>query len=179
MVVILTSSQMLQVFGAGVGFPASTDCVRTEMTAVDNGHAGIERTPRQLAAEFACRNLIHAFADHIDQGAAAKAVDLFTDDAEMGGAGQSIKGRDAIGQVLAAREANTSRRTRHQVTNVMFELTSPETAVAQSLLCVFVLGVSEEPTIGALSEFRDEFACDGEGRWRFARREATILAGSR
>ncbi len=149
------------------------------MTAVDNGHAGIERTSRQLAAEFACRNLIHAFARHIDQGEATEAIDLFTDDAELGDAGQSIRGRDAIAHMLAAREADTGRRTRHQVTNVMFELTSPETAVAQSLLCVFVLGVSEEPTIGALSEFRDEFACDGEGRWRFARREATILAGSR
>jgi len=170
---------MLQVFGARVGYLASTDSVRTEMTAVDNGHAGIERTPRQLAAESACRNLIHAFARHIDQGAAAQAIDLFTDDAEMGGAGQSIKGRDAIGQMLAAREADTSRRTRHQVTNVMFELTGPDTAVAHSLLCLFVLGVSEEPTIRGISEFHDEFACDAEGRWRFVRRQATVLAGDR
>jgi len=97
----------------------------------------------------------------------------------MGGAGQSISGRDAIGHVLAAREADTSRQTRHQVTNVMFELTGPDTAIAHSLLSVFVLGVSEEPTISALSEFDDEFARDADGRWRFARRQATILAGSR
>jgi uncharacterized protein (TIGR02246 family) len=170
---------MLQVFGARVGYPASTDSVRTEMTAVDNGHAGIERTNRQLAAEFACRNLIHAFARHIDQGEATEAIDLFTEDAEVGDAGQSIKGRDAIGHMLAAREANTGRRTRHQVTNVMFELTGPDTAVAHSLLCLFVLGISEEPSIRAISEFDDEFARDAEGRWRFARRQAALLAGDR
>jgi uncharacterized protein (TIGR02246 family) len=149
------------------------------MTAVDNRHAGVERTPPQLAAEFACRDLIHAFVRHIDQGAASAAAGLFTDDAEMGGAGQSIRGRDAIRRMLAAREADTSRRTCHQVTNVMFELTGPDTAIAHSLLCLFVLGVSEEPTIRAISEFDDEFARDAEGYWRFVRRQATILAGSR
>jgi uncharacterized protein (TIGR02246 family) len=149
------------------------------MTAVDNCHAGVERTPPQLAAELACRNLIHAFARHIDQGAASAAVGLFTDDAEVGGEGQSISGRDAIAHMLAAREADTGRRTRHQVTNVMFKLTGPDTAIAHSLLCVFVLGVSEEPTIRAISEFDDEFTRDAEGRWRFTRRSATLLAGNR
>jgi hypothetical protein len=81
--------------------------------------------------------------------------------------------------MLAAREADTGRRTRHQVTNVMFKLTGPDTAIAHSLLCVFVLGVSEEPTIRAISEFDDEFTRDAEGRWRFTRRSATLLAGNR
>jgi uncharacterized protein (TIGR02246 family) len=149
------------------------------MTAVDSGHPGVERTPPQLAAEFACRNLIHAFAGHIDQGAATAAADLFTDEAQMGGAGQTISGRDAIGHMLAAREADTGRRTRHQITNIVFELTGPDTAIARSLLCLFVLGDSEEPTVRAITEFDDEFARDAAGHWRFARRQATILAGSR
>jgi hypothetical protein len=61
----------------------------------------------------------------------------------------------------------------------MFDLTGPDTATAHSLLCLFVLGDSEEPTVRAISEFDDEFARDTEGHWRFARRQATLLAGHR
>jgi hypothetical protein len=149
------------------------------MTPVHDHYIGIERTPRQLGAELACHDLIHTFAHHIDRGAATEAVDLFTDDAEIGLAEQLVKGRAEIARALAAREADASRRTCHQVTNIMFQQTGPDTASAHSLLCLFVLDGQQEPTVRAISKLDDQFARDSAGQWRFSRRMATMLAGAR
>jgi SnoaL-like domain len=149
------------------------------MTPVHDHYVGIERTPEQLGAELACHDLIHAFAHHIDRGAATEAINLFTDDAELGNAEQVVTGRDEITRALAAREADASRRTCHQVTNIMFQQTGPDTARAHSLLCLFVLDGQQEPTIRAISKLDDQFARDSAGQWRFSRRLATLLAGAR
>jgi hypothetical protein len=149
------------------------------MTRVHDHYIGIERSPQQLGAELACHDLIHTFAHHIDRGAATEAVDLFTDDAEIGLAEQLVKGRAEIARALAAREADASRRTCHQVTNIMFQQTGPDTASAHSLLCLFVLDGQQEPTVRAISKLDDQFARDSAGQWRFSRRMATMLAGAR
>jgi hypothetical protein len=149
------------------------------MTPVHDHYIGIERTPQQLGAELACHDLIHTFAHHIDRGAATEAVDLFTDDAEIGLAEQLVKGRAEIARALAAREADASRRTCHQVTNIMFQQTGPDTASAHSLLCLFVLDGQQEPTVRAISKLDDQFARDSAGQWRFSRRMATMVAGAR
>jgi hypothetical protein len=149
------------------------------MTPRHDHHVGIERTPQQLGAELACHDLIHAFVHHIDKGAATEAINLFTDDAEIGNAEQLAKGRDEIARALAAREADASRRTCHQVTNIMFQQTGPNTASAHSLLCLFVLDDLQQPIIRAISKLDDQFARDSAGQWRFSRRLATLLAGAR
>jgi len=149
------------------------------MTPARDHCVGIERTPQQLGAELACHDLIHAFADHIDKGAATEAIDLFTDDAEIGNAEHRAKGRNEIAPMLAAREADASRRTCHQVTNIMFQQTGPDTASAHSLLCLFVLDGQQAPTVRAISRLDDQFARDAAGQWRFSRRLATMLAGAR
>ena len=149
------------------------------MTPAHDHYVGIERTPQQLGAELACHNLIHAFAHHIDRGAATEAIDLFTDDAEIGNAEHRAKGRNEIAPMLAAREADASRRTCHQVTNIMFQQTGPNTASAHSLLCLFVLDGQQELAARAISRLDDQFARDAAGQWRFSRRMATLLAGAR
>jgi hypothetical protein len=149
------------------------------MTPAHDHYVGIERTPQQLDAELACHDLIHAFADRIDRGAATEAIDLFTDDAEVGTAEHRAKGRNEIAPMLASREADASRRTCHQVTNIMFQQTGPDTASAHSLLCLFVLDGQQEPTVRAISRLDDQFARDAAGQWRFSRRLATMLAGAR
>jgi ketosteroid isomerase-like protein len=149
------------------------------MTPVHDHYEGIERTPQQLGAELACHYLIHAFAHHIDRGAATAAIDLFTDDAEVGNAEHRAKGRNEIAPMLAAREADATRRTCHQVTNIMFQQTGPDTASAHSLLCLYVLDAQQGPTVRAISRLEDQFARDAAGQWRFSRRMATLLAGAR
>jgi SnoaL-like domain len=140
---------------------------------------GVERTDDQLGAEFACQELINCYALHIDSRVARKNVDLFTEDAEAASPKQAVKGRSGLESVMAAREADIERKTRHQVSNIVFCRTGPDSATAQSLMCLYVLGDDEELSVRAITVFDDEFARDGVGRWRFSRRFATPLAGGR
>jgi SnoaL-like domain len=140
---------------------------------------GVEPIVNQLSAEFACQELINYYALHIDSGFARKNVDLFTEDAEAASPEQAVKGRSQLESVMAAREADIERKTRHQVSNIVFRRTGPDSATAQSLMCLYVLGDDEELGVRAITVFDDEFARDSGGRWRFSRRFATPLAGSR
>ncbi|OJZ73276.1 hypothetical protein BRW65_13350 [Mycobacterium paraffinicum] len=140
---------------------------------------GTEPTAAQVGAELACQMSIHSFAKNIDSGVATANVDLFTEDGEMGSAEHSIKGREQLAFVKAARDADVERRTRHQITNIVFHRTGADAAIAQSLLCVYVLGGADELTARAITVFDDEFVRDSVGRWRFSRRFATTLAGGR
>ena len=123
--------------------------------------------------------MINYFALHIDSGAASKNVDLFTDDAEMASPERGVKGRTQLEFVMTTREADTARKTCHQVSNIVFHRTGPDTATAKSLLCLYVLGDDDELGVRAISVFDDEFARDSSGRWRFSRRFTTTLAGGR
>jgi len=90
-----------------------------------------------------------------------------------------VTGRDEITRALAAREADASRRTCHQVTKHHVSADRPDTARAHSLLCLFVLDGQQEPTIRAISKLDDQFARDSAGHGGFSRRLATLLAGAR
>jgi ketosteroid isomerase-like protein len=140
---------------------------------------GTEPSSEQLAAQLACRDLINQFAYLVDNGMASQVVDLFTEDAELGSPERTSTGRDELVALMAVREAATDRRTRHQVTNIVFRRTGPDTAQANSLLCLYVLGGPTELTARAITVFEDEFARDAHGRWRFSRRRAQPLAGGR
>jgi len=140
-------------------------------------------TPASSGLTAACRRVRLPQPDSyfrrlIDQGAASAATNLFTDDAEMGGPGNRLAAVTRSGTCwLRAKPTPVGKPPSGYECHVRTD--RPDTAIAHSLLSVFVLGVSEEPTISALSEFDDEFARDADGRWRFARRQATVLAGSR
>jgi hypothetical protein len=132
-----------------------------------------------VGAELACQQLIHLFARNIDDGVATQNVDLFTEDAELGSPDHRVKGREQVEFVMGARQADVERKTRHQVTNIVFQRISADKGVAQSLLCLYLLGGSDELTPRGISVFDDEFVRDSVGRWRFSRRIATTLAGGR
>jgi ketosteroid isomerase-like protein len=140
---------------------------------------GTEWSGEQLAAESACRELINHFAYFVDNGIASRVVDLFTEDAELGSPERTSRGREELATLMAARESVTDRRTRHQVTNIIFRRTGPDTAQANSLLCLYVLGGPTELSVRTITVFDDEFARDALGRWRFSSRRAQPLAGGR
>jgi hypothetical protein len=140
---------------------------------------GTEGSGEDLAAESACQGLINHFAYFVDNGMASQVVDLFTEDAELGSPERTSKGRCEVATLMAAREAATDRRTRHQVSNIVFRRTGPDTAQANSLLCLYVLGGPTELSVRAITAFDDEFARDEHGRWRFSSRRAQPLAGGR
>jgi hypothetical protein len=141
--------------------------------------AGWPRPSTGVAAQLACQDLIHAFADFIDRGTATQAATLFTDAGEMRSAGRAVVGQAALQKVFAKREADRARRTRHQVSNIVFEQSEPTRARAQSMLCLFVLGGEDATSPRAVSLFEDEFELGDDGRWRFAARTTVPLAGSR
>ncbi|GAA3527208.1 hypothetical protein GCM10022222_07760 [Amycolatopsis ultiminotia] len=132
-----------------------------------------------VEARLACTDLINSFGRLVDSGQAGKAVELFTEAGVLVSPGQVIRGREELAKAFAAREADADRRTVHQVTNVVFEAVGPETARAQSIVCLYVLGRPGELTPRALSRFDDEFERGEDGRWRFSRRTAAPLAGGR
>jgi 3-phenylpropionate/cinnamic acid dioxygenase small subunit len=140
---------------------------------------GAQPTHEDAGAQLACLAVINTFAYLIDNGMAARAVDLFTDAAEMKSAQGVIKGAVALRKTMATREADVQRRTRHQVTNVIFHEVSSQAAKAQSVLWLYVLGGSDQMTPRAITVFDDEFTRGPDDRWRFAKRTATLLAGSR
>jgi len=133
----------------------------------------------QLHAQTACQDLIYRFVFNIDSGEATKNVDLFTESAEMGLANVFLRGHGQIATAMAAREADVARKTRHQITNIVFERTDADCARARSLLFLYVLGGDEELSAHAITTFDDEFRRGADGQWLFSRRNATILAGSR
>jgi hypothetical protein len=129
-----------------------------------------------IVSAWACRDLTYAFAEFVDHGEATAAADLFTDSAFMVRRGNRPVGREAITAVLAAREADSSRVTRHVVTNFRFAPLSADRASSTSTSLVYSLAPGP-PTPPVLTEIQDEFECDSEGRWRFSSRTWVSLTG--
>jgi uncharacterized protein (TIGR02246 family) len=133
-------------------------------------------TSADIVSAWACRDLTYAFAELIDQGEATAAAGLFTDSAVMVRRGNRIFGREAIAALLAAREADSSRTTRHVITNFRLVTLSPEQARSTLISQVYELtaGRSSPPV---LSDVHDEFARCPDGRWRFSSRTWPALSG--
>jgi ketosteroid isomerase-like protein len=149
------------------------------MTTLADWHFGASQSDGALAAESACRELLHAFAHLVDSGAATQVVDLFTEDAELVSPQRTLTGHTQLRDVMIQREDDTERMTRHQVTNVLFRRYEPNSAQSSSLLFLYVLGGPTELNVRAITVFDDEFRRDHDGRWRFSRRQATPVAGGR
>jgi SnoaL-like domain len=126
-------------------------------------------TGADIVSAWACRDLTFAFAELIDRGEATAAAGLFTDSAVMVRRGNRIVGREAITAVLAAREADSSRITRHVITNFRFLALAPDSASSNSISQVYTLAAGP-PTPPVLSDLQDEFARCADGLWRFSGR---------
>jgi hypothetical protein len=133
-------------------------------------------TSTEVVSESACRDLVYAFAEIVDHGEATAAAGLFTDSAVMVRRGNRAVGREAITAVLAARQADSSRVTRHVVTNFRFTPLSADRASSTSISLVYSLAPGP-PTPPVLTEIHDEFECDPDGRWRFSSRTWISLTG--
>ena len=149
------------------------------MTSLQELSAGAERSGDLLAAQLACQDVIDAFAYYVDNGMASRAAGLFTDDGELGSSERTIKGREGLEKTMAAREADSGRRTRHVVSNIVFERLDAESARTQSVISMYVLGGEDQLTPRAVVVASDEFARGSDGRWRFSKRLLNALAGGR
>lgn len=109
-----------------------------------------------------------------------RALGLVTPDVEWVRAGGTVRGREAVRQVLAARPR--SRVTRHLVTNVDVRVHGPAAAQARCDVLVFDKSFDGEPTLpaslagpSAVLTVRDELVRSAEGGWQIARKRAATV----
>lgn len=133
----------------------------------------------QIAAdvEAACRQLIMAFAQHLDHRRFAEVATLFTDDGVWLRRGASMRGPGEILAFLQQRPATVVER--HIMTTTLIEHLGDTTCAARSYATIYRAerAGDEVPTVtgpAAIGEFHDEFRLTGAG-WRFTYRSSLAV----
>ncbi|MFF0223308.1 nuclear transport factor 2 family protein [Streptomyces sp. NPDC004629] len=143
------------------------------------GGAPIGSEPGQeaLAARMACLDVLTEFFQLVDSGHASRALELFTEDAEMVVNGVAASG-EALRAGLAARETDGIKRL-HLPGEPSFRLVNSDEAETEILLQLFHLGPGQDkkPTARTLTHIKDRFVRDEQRVWRLAHRMVTVLAG--
>jgi hypothetical protein len=131
----------------------------------------------EVQARAACLDVFGSFFRLVDDGRAADTASLMTGDVEFTINGRSLRG-DEVRAMMAARAADTSRRTAHVATPLMFRLTSAQEAGLTSHLQHYVLG-DDRPHAApdTLALIDDVFRRNEAGAWQLARRTLTRIAG--
>lgn len=118
--------------------------------------------------EQACAKLIALYANANDAGDWDTVAALYAPDGRMArptAPDDWIVGRDAI---LAAFRARPARATRHLCSNIVVDVLSPDTAVAESAMALFQPDAA--PKLGG---FHDRFVRI-DGAWLFAERRGYL-----
>ncbi|MFD1789880.1 nuclear transport factor 2 family protein [Sphingomonas floccifaciens] len=121
-----------------------------------------------MGVEHACAKLIARYANLNDAGDWAGVAALYAVDGRMArptAPDDWITGRDAI---LAAFRARPARTTRHLCSNIVVDVLSSDSAVAESAMALFLPG--EPPKLGG---FYDRFVRE-DGKWLFAERRGFL-----
>ena len=143
-------------------------------------------TAADVAARFACADVVRASFQLIDDGHATRTAGLYTvdgtltlSDATKPAGDVTLRGADIHG-AMREREA-AARTTVHVLTPSAFRFTGPDRAESVCHVQLYVLGDDQpaSPEPRALSHVRDELARGADGAWRIAARRITIVAGSR
>jgi hypothetical protein len=129
-----------------------------------------------VSPEQAIANLIHLYAERIDEGDFAGVGRLFAD-AEYGGAAGGVRGAHAVEALLRGMVRtydDGTPRTRHVTTNVIIEVDDRgSVAKARSVFTVFqsLPGRGIEPI--ASGRYHDDFEHAPDG-WRFRSRRMLL-----
>lgn len=126
-----------------------------------------------LLAAYACQQLFTDFHCYIDDGHATLAADLFTPNAVFEARGTEHQGIDAIASFLQAREANTSRQTRHLGTDFRFRSDGPSAAQGTARLLLFHRSADGDRgrlEMEAVVDCTMSFARLPNGEWRMTSR---------
>ncbi len=130
-----------------------------------------------ISARLACEDLMVESYRLVDEGHASSVAGLFTDDGRFTVTGAvDVAGKAALAEFFSAREADSSRQTRHCLSNLSFNASSPGEATVRATLMLFVLGENRASTPSALADVRDRYRREG-GNWRIAERTTTLVAG--
>jgi SnoaL-like domain len=139
--------------------------------------AGTPPRAAAVQARLACSDLVTSFFELVDDGHAARTAELFTADAELI-LGKTFTGVASIRAAMQVRQDDAERKTAHVPAQSSFRLLGPDRAEGRTFVQVYRLDLDQStPATYALSLLTDAFARGSDGRWRFARRELSVLAG--
>lgn len=123
-----------------------------------------------------CEALIHAFCFFIDQGEAARTVELFTEDGVFDRRGEALRGHAALAAAMARRSPTVT--TRHVCSNIQLHAESPTRMTGVTYFQFFrrdsaAPGPAPAPSalLEAVGEYHDVFEKTAQG-WRIAHRIA-------
>ncbi len=143
------------------------------------GNIGREVSAASGAARLACMDIAYSLFALTDFGRAAETIDLYTDDIVMDIEGKRI---DRAGRVerCMKRQANTARKTRHQVTNFLFRQTDARTAYSLSVVAIYLEDQSGVKGLAPITvaDCSDKYNLCDDGRWRIAYRCLKEIAGA-
>lgn len=151
------------------------------MSAVPAGdYGGIEPDFAAVQAQLACTGLVTSFFEFVDDGHAARTAELFADDGSLTIFGRTFQGIESIRAAMQARQDDVERKTVHVPAQSSFRLLNPSRAEGRTYMQLYRLDLEnvDGPAIRALSKLTAAFVRGADGRWRFAARELTVLAGN-
>lgn len=138
---------------------------------------GAEPDDELVRARIACLDVIATFFRLIDTSQAARALELFTDDAELIIGGMVASG-DHLRRTLLDKESDGIKRV-YLPGESSFWLVTPDVALADTPLQVFRFHPGQETDTSAITitHIRDRFVRNEQRVWRVSRRMVTVLAG--
>ena len=130
--------------------------------------------------ERACERLMYRYCQLMDHGKAVEAAELFSDDAECTILpGNTMRGRAAIAEGFAARQALTGRMSKHVCSTPLIDVIDEDNARGTVYLTLYrhdgEPGRSTSPLSGPVlvGEYRDQYTRTDEG-WRIKKRALRI-----
>jgi len=133
----------------------------------------------KLEVAYACKRLTVEYCQLVDHGEAAKTAELFTQDGVLDLGRGEWRGRDAIREAMAARDAMKTRISRHICDNFLITSFAEDRVTATTYLSLYRADVQPGDLVGeaaglaALGEYNNVFVRTDEG-WRIARRVCRI-----
>lgn len=139
--------------------------------------SGLPRAPGALGAAEACREVITAYFHLSDADEFDSLGTLLTDDVELGHGATTIRGREAVVDILRSRHRSTpARRTLHHLGSVQMLAVGEREATSHAVLAFYdwqhVEGSRADPQLVGFFETKDEYALGDDGRWRLRRHRA-------
>ncbi|ONH60422.1 hypothetical protein CcI49_11350 [Frankia sp. CcI49] len=130
--------------------------------------------PTSLEASISCRELIVAFAHHLDHREFDQVAALFSEDGVWVRHGEHLAGRTQIHDLLLRRPANQVER--HVMTTMRVTQRSATRCDAVSYVMIFRSDRGSVPPAvvagpSAVGEFHDRFLLTAEG-WKFTHRSS-------
>ncbi|CDO91587.1 hypothetical protein AWC29_05265 [Mycobacterium triplex] len=125
----------------------------------------------------AIEDLIVEHAWLLDHGRWHDVAQLYVDDGTLTLGAHTLVGRDQFHKWADTRAANSARQTHHQCTNIRLR-PDEEGASGTVMLVLHVSDSGQSPYVDFIGEYRDRYARDNHGHWRFGARVLHPLAAA-